>query len=188
MEIESIDFEDIEYEDKLLGLLRDKVFHVTTVKAFESIQKDGFIYGNQDDKYPPNVSSLKSFGRCRGWVCLFDLREKSEKEVENGLDCYDFLRPSWFVELNESEHYNESRLVYLYLSQAYYNELVTNREASKNDKYPKFIPDIECWYPGNIPIGYIKKSLCVRIRKTYNLNSPLERYAYILSAALKYHK
>lgn len=76
METQSIEFIDTEYKDQLLGLLRDKVFHVTTAKAFESIRKDGFIYGNQDAKYPLNESSLNSFGRYRGWVCLFDLSGK----------------------------------------------------------------------------------------------------------------
>ncbi len=113
METQSIEFIDTGYKEQLLGLLRDKVFHVTTAKAFENIQKDGFIYGNQDAKYPLNEGSLKSFGRCRGWVCLFDLRGKSDKEIENGLNCYYFLMPSWFKELNKSEHYNEWRLVYL---------------------------------------------------------------------------
>jgi len=185
MEIESIDFEDIGFKDKLLGLLRDKVFHVTTAKAFENIQKDGFIYGNQDAKYPLNPTSLNSFGRCRGWVCLFDLRGKSDKEIENGLNCYYFLMPSWFEEFNESEHYTEWRLVYLYLSHAYYKDLVPNREASQNDKRSQFIPEVECWYRGNIPIGYIEKSLCVRIRKTSNLDSDLDWYSYILLSADK---
>jgi len=186
MEIESIDFEDIGFKDKLLGLLRDKVFHVTTAKAFENIQKDGFIYGNQDAKYPLNPTSLNSFGRCRGWVCLFDLRGKSDEEIDNVLSrFYNFLRPKWFVKLNESEYYNESRLVYLCLSQAYYNELVPNREASQNDKRSQFIPEVECWYPGNIPIGHIEKSLCVRIRRTFNLDSDLDKYSYILSLADK---
>lgn len=185
MEIQSIEFIDTEYKDQLLGILRDKVFHVTTAKAFKSIRKDGFIYGNQDAKYPLNESSLNSFGRCKGWVCLFDLRGKSDKEIENGLNCYYFLMPSWFKELNESEHYTESRLVYLYLSHAYYNELVPNCEARKNDKPSQFIPEVECWYPGNIPIGYIEKSLCVTIRRTYNLDNPLDRYSYIVHLADK---
>ena len=188
METESIDFEDIGYKDKLLGLLRDKVFHVTTAKAFENIQKDGFISENQDAKYPLNPTSLNSFGRCRGWVCLFDLRGKSDKEIENGLNCYYFLMPSWFKELNESEHYTESRLVYLYLSHAYYKDLVPTREASearKNGKPSHSIPEVECWYPGNIPIGHIEKSLCVRIRHTFNLNHFVDKHTYMCLSADK---
>jgi len=186
MEIESIEFIDTEYKDQLLGLLRDKVFHITTAKAFESIQKDGFVYENQDEKYPPNEGSLKSFGRCRGWVCLFDLRGKSDKEIDNVLSrFYNFLRPSWFVELNESEYYTESRLVYLYLSQAYYKDLVPNREASQNNKPSQFIPDVECWYPGNMPVGYIEKSICVRIRQTYDLNHFVDKRIYMCLSADK---
>lgn len=182
METQSIEFIDTGYKDQLLGLLRDKVFHVTTAKAFESISKDGFIYENQDAKYPVYIGSLKSFGRCKGWVCLFDLRGKSDKEIENVLSrFYNFLRPEWFVELNESEYYTESRLVYLCLSHAYYNDLVSNREASQNNKPSQFIPEVECWYPGNIPVGHIEKSLCVRIRHTYNLDIFIDNRIYFLS-------
>lgn len=182
METQSIEFIDREYKDQLLELLRDKVFHVTTAKAFDYIQKDGFIYGNQDAKYPLNPTSINSFGRCRGWVCLFDLRGKSDKEIDNVLSrSYNFLGPEWFKELNESEYYTESRLVYLYLSQAYYKDLVPNREASQNDKPSQFIPEVECWYRGNIPIEHIEKALCVKIRHTYNLNTFLDKRVYFLS-------
>lgn len=189
METESIEFIDREYKEQLLGLLRDKVFHVTTAKAFENIQKDGFIYENQDAKYPPNIGSFESFGRRRGWVCLFDLRGKSDKEIDNVLSrFYNFLGPEGFDKLNKSEHYTEWRLVYLYLSHAYYNDLVPNREASearKNGKPSQFIPEVECWYPGNIPIGHIEKSLCVRIRHTYNLNTFPDKHIYFLSLVEK---
>ena len=63
--------------------------------------------------------------------------------------------------------------------------LVPNREASQNDKPSQFIPEVECWYRGNISIGHIEKSLCVRIRQTFNLDSHLDRYSYILHLADK---
>lgn len=98
MQIQSIDFIDTEYRDELLGLLREKVFHLTTAKAYRKIRKEGFIFSNQDEKYPLNTGSLKSFGRYNGWVCLFDLRCKSDEEIENALMCYYFLGPSWLKE------------------------------------------------------------------------------------------
>ncbi len=73
--------------------------------------------------------------------------------------------------------------IYRALAHAYYNDLVPTQEASearKNGKPSQFIPGVECWYPGNIPIGYIEKSLCVRIRHTYNLDNPIDRHFYIV--------
>ncbi|KAF0121142.1 MAG: hypothetical protein FD151_1375 [bacterium] len=174
METQSIDFIDTEYGDQLLRLLREKVFHVTTTKAYRRILKDGFIFGNQDEKYPPNAGSLKSFGRYRGWVCLFDLRGKSDKEIDDALTRYYFLGPSWFKEYFQD--YTESRLVYLLMSETCYDQLVPNQEGrtSWNDGsgYIQYIPDIECWFPGKMPIGLIEKAICVRIRNSVRKADP----------------
>ena len=166
METQSIDFLDKEDTDQLLGLLRENVFHITTAIAYKNILKDGFIFGNQDENYPINTGSLKSFGRYRGWVCLFDLRGKSDKEIEDALTHYYFLGPSWFKEY--FENYTESRLVYLIMSDAYYHQLRPNWEGRKslNDGscFTQYIPDVECWFPGKMPIELIEKAICVRIR------------------------
>jgi hypothetical protein len=174
VDIQSFDFIDVEYRDQLLGLLRETVFHVTTAKAYKRILKDGFIFGNQDDKYLINTGSLKSFGRYRGWVCLFDLRGKSDKEIEDGLMCYCFLGPSWFKEY--FQNYTESRLVYLLMSRACYDHLMPNREGRKSwgdgSGYTQYIPNIECWFPGKLSVGLIAKALCVRIRNSVRKDSP----------------
>ena len=175
MEIESIDFVDTEYADQLLGLLRENVFHITTAKAYRRILKDGFIFGNQDGKYPINTGSLKSFGRYRGWVCLFDLRGKSDKEIDEGLMVYYFLKPSWFNEY--FQQYTESRLVYLLLSPDAYDYLMPNHEGGKlltpdGSAYTQYIPNVECWFPGKLPVALVAKALCVRIRNSVREDDP----------------
>lgn len=174
MEIQSIDFIDTEYSDQLLGLLRENVFHVTTAKAYRKILKDEFIFGNQDDKYTINPGSLKSFGRYRGWVCLFDLRGKNDNEIDDALIGYYFLGPSWLKEY--FQNFTEMRLVYLLMSKAYYEYLVPNREGRKSwddgSGFTQYIPDVECWFPGKMPIGLIEKAISVRIRNSvYKDNS-----------------
>lgn len=174
MEIRSIDFIDTQYRDELLGLLKEKVFHVTSAKAYRRIRKDGFIFANQDEKYPLNTGSLKSFGRYRGWVCLFDLRGKSDNEIDDALMCYSFLGPSWFKEYYQN--YTEYRFVYLLLSETCYNSLVPNREGRTSWKdgsgYTQYVPCVECWFPGKIPIQLIEKAICVRIRNYVPKDNP----------------
>lgn len=168
MEIQSLDFINAHYTDQLLALLRGNVFHVTTAKAYGEILKDEVIFGNQDDKYPINTGSLKSFGRYRGWVCLFDLRGKSDKEIDDALMSYNFLGPGWFKE--HFQNYTESRLVYLIMSKAYCDHLMPNREGRKSQDdglgFTQYIPNVECWFPGDMPIGLIEKVICVRIRNS----------------------
>jgi len=179
MEIQSIDFIDTDYSIQLLGLLREKVFHITTAKAYRRILKDGFVFANKNEKYPLNAGSVKSFGRYRGWVCLFDLRGKSDKEIDETLIRYYFLGPSWFKE--NFQNYTESRLVYLLLSATCYDDLVPNQEGktSWNDGsgYVQYIPNAECWFPGKMPIGLIEKAICVRIRNTVHKDDPVS-YAH----------
>jgi hypothetical protein len=158
---------------------REKVFHVTTTVAYGRILKEGFIIGNQDEKYPLNAGSLKSFGRRLGWICLFDLRGKSDKQIEDALTAYYFLAPGWFKEYFRD--YTESRLVYLFVSATYHDQLAPNQEGRKswNDSsgYVQYIPNVECWFPGQMSIGLIEKAICVRIRSYVRKEVPLS-YAH----------
>lgn len=174
METQSIDFIDRDYSDQLLGLLRENIFHLTTAKAYKRILKDGFIFGNQYEKYPMNPGSLESFGRDRGWVCLFDLRGKSDKEIDDSLMKYYFLGPCWFKEIFQS--YTESRLVYLIMLKACFDQLVPNQEGieswTNGSGFTQFIPNVECWFPGKLPIELISEALCVRIRNSVRKDNP----------------
>jgi len=80
--------------EQLLPLLRGRVFHVTSADRLKAIERSRFIRANVDgslgNTYPQSAASL---GRRNGWVCLFDLREKSESAIDWGLHCFYFLAP-----------------------------------------------------------------------------------------------
>ena len=123
--------EDCEnYRDKLLGYLKGQVFHVTTQKAHEQIVKDSFISHNQNKKFPLNCASQKSYGRLNGFVCLFDLRGKSDDTIKETLAKYNFLAPSWFEEIHKD--YAVHKLAYLIYASEYFDEIVffSSSEAS----------------------------------------------------------
>jgi hypothetical protein len=167
IQIESLDYIDGDYEVELLRRLRENVFHVTTIEACGSILRDGFVFASKTGKYPINTGSQKSVGRYRGWVCLFDLRGKTEKEIDEALNCYYFLGPHWFEEY--SPNYTELKLAYLILSPSCYQHLIPNEivRTCWNDGsgYTQYIPRVECWFPGNLPIDYVERVLYVRICK-----------------------
>jgi hypothetical protein len=172
--IESFDYRDDNYKDDLLSRLRENVFHVTTIKAYESILKDGFIFANQEGQYLINVGSQKSVGRYKGWVCLFDLRGKNDKEIDAALNCYYFLGPHWFEEY--SPDYTELKLAYLIISSSHYIHLIPNKVArtcwTDGSGYTQYIPKVECWFPGNLPVDYIEKVLRVRIYASVPKDNP----------------
>ena len=126
MRVMSFDFHEGNYKKGLLVQLREKVFHLTTAEAYKKIKQDGFVFNNKDGRYPINTGSSKSFGRSRGWVCLFDLRGRSEEEIEEALFRYPFINPPWFQKNLVS--YSESRLAYLILSENCHNNLILDNE------------------------------------------------------------
>jgi hypothetical protein len=81
--------------EQLLPLLRGRVFHVTSTDRLKAIERSRFIKANGDgslgNTYPQSAVSL---GRRNGWVCLFDLREKTESAIAWGLDCFYFFSAS----------------------------------------------------------------------------------------------
>ena len=175
MLVESFDFTDRNYEHELLGRLRENVFHLTTEESFQKIKKDGFVFNNKNGKYPVYAGSDKSFGRNQGWVCLFDLRSKSEQEIEDTLSRYYFLGPSWFVEYLPDR--TDLRLAYLLLEPKCYNRLIPNETARAlgNDPsvYTQHVPKAECWFPGNMPLAFVQQVLLIRIRKSTPKDNPL---------------
>lgn len=165
-----LDYINTNYNNELLGHLRETVFHVTTIQAYESIQREGFfIYSNNKGEYSINTGSQLSFGRHRGWVCLFDLREKSDKEIEDTLFCYNFLRPRWFAK--HWADYSEWTLVYLLLSSKCYGHIVT-KPLNDGTVYTQYIPKSECWYPEDLPLNCIQKVIQVNIHEQVKKDNP----------------
>jgi len=173
METEALEYLDGNIES-LLQILQGKVFHLTKQTSFQEIQKSGKICNNKDGRFGLNTSSGNSYGRRSGYVCFFDLRDKTEKTLKDILSCYYFLGPSWFMQ--DHGAYRETTLAYLILDPAHYNKLIPYEKAVKDfnrtSKWLQAIPHGEVWIADHVPITWISKAYFVRIRENV---SPLAR-------------
>jgi len=156
--LEYINGEYREYKEDLLKRLLDHVFHLTTKQAFEQIKFDGFVFHNQGKRFNLNTSSENSSGRKRACVCLFDLRNKNNEDIEFTLERYNFYGPEWFC---------GDDLAYLILDSSCYDKIVSNEEVKKiciaTNESEHYIPKTECWYPGNLPLACIREAFIVKI-------------------------
>jgi len=146
-----------ELEEKLLPLLRDRVFHVTPAKGCADICKQGLLKNNQAGKFGFTFGqSVKSYGRLNGCVCLFDLRDISDKKVGESLEKYYFLNPSF---CNDNPFF-------LLVSEGLYPKLISWKKAWVEKAYEKMlIPYVECWFPGDIPIDGVAEVLEVKVQR-----------------------
>lgn len=168
MEILVLEYRDNEYDEDLLSYLRNRVFHLTTHKSYDLIQKDGAIFtNNRGDRYPVNSGRRKCYGNCHGLVCLFDLRGKHKTEIDDGLLRYNFLRPPGTHFEVGSEQFIERRMVYLLVSPSAYPSLITNDKGPNIFNDPSacnfHIPKVECWFPKTLPLTSIEKLLSVKV-------------------------
>jgi len=143
----------------LLSFLKGKVFHLTTRDAFQGILKGGVLLNNKDGKFKINPSSANSFGRLFGYVCFFDLRNKSDAEIEDILYKYNFITPRWFQQCHVD--YSEWNLAYMILSPEHYTQLFPYEKATEHyahsGKWLQVIPYAEAWIPDRIPIEWFSK-------------------------------
>jgi hypothetical protein len=178
MRITQVEYIDIDYRRDLLSRLTGRIFHVTTRAALQQIKTSGAILHNRDERFALNPTSIIGFGRTRGWVCLFDLRnqsvEKMLKELEFSTQ-YDLLAPDWFEYV--TDRFSVWNLAYLFLEQTAWPQLKPNQladeERQKTGKYVHYIPDIEVWFPGDVPIGLIQEALLVKIQKNAHKDDQL---------------
>lgn len=77
-------------ELECVPLLKGKIFHVTSQHSAKQILKTGFIKSNKDGSLGYNFSE-NSFGRKKGYVCLFDFRTASDDIIKKSLECFNFL-------------------------------------------------------------------------------------------------
>lgn len=150
-------FHDNELREKLLPVLKDKIFHVTSYSRFEKIEEAGFIKSNVNGElgytYP---QSENSYGRKKGYICLFDLRRKTEEEIQHGLDCFYFLG---IRQLSNKQ-------VHLILKDEYYAKLIYTEQAKAEIGFTEmWIPYVECWYPEDLPLSNIKGMIIVNIQR-----------------------
>jgi len=174
MIVDEIIYTDQDHAADLLERLHDTVFHLTTKEAFDQIQRDVYIFHNRERRFALNIASENSFGRNRGWVCLFDLRGHPEATIKETRKKYNFLEPSWFKRYYTK--YTESHLAYLFLDPKTYPALVSNQTAANirkaTNRNNHYVPKTECWYPGDLPLTAIGSVLLVQIytsAPTHNL-------------------
>jgi hypothetical protein len=150
-----IDIQSSRLESDILPLLKNEVFHVTSVENLCQILKDGKVISNADKKFKYSYSqSENSYGRKRGYICLFDLRNKEEDIIYDTLDKYYFLHPTQF----------QNKVVYLILKKELYCNLIENGAARTEVGYREvYIPYTEAWYPDEIFLENIKKIIITRI-------------------------
>lgn len=156
---ENFTLEHSELHDTLLPLLRNQVFHVTSRARFELIQQTGYVMTNLDGSLG-NIwhRSANSFARQSGFLCLFDLCNKSDEVIQLGLSNFYFLAPPPLG----------NDLVFLVLSSETYAELL-HWEDVKSNAGPAGIhrePYLECWYPTDLPLSSVHRALFVRLIQT----------------------
>ena len=96
-----------------------------------------------------------SYGRKRGYVCLFDLRDKNRSIIDEALLKFYFLNPG----------YGE-KVVFLILNTQLYPELIDYQQAHEEVGFKeKWIPYVECWYPRAISLNNIEEIMLVNIAK-----------------------
>jgi hypothetical protein len=166
MEEIKIEFTKKNRED-MLSLLKEKVFHLTKKDAYERILTSGIVCNNKDGCFKLNTSSGNSLGRLSGYVCLFDIRGKSDSEIDDILGKYYFLRPNWFKEVDGN--YFEWNLAYMILSPEYYEQLIPYEKMRELPDYSsgKFIaiPGAEVGIKDRVPVEWFCKTYLVRIRE-----------------------
>ena len=151
-----IECEHSEIEQVMLPLLRGRVFHVTKQENFEDIRRSGWIYSNQQARlaFTPRQPE-NSYGCKRGWVSLYDLSDPTDAEIKEALIRYWFLRTI----RHESPH------VYLVVAESAWSSLISWKRASREVGGKEFfIPFVEAWYPGDVPLQLVTDSLVISCR------------------------
>ena len=151
-----IECDSSEVEDVMLPLLRGRVFHVTKEKNFDAIRRYGWIYSQQQARlvFTPRQPE-NSYGCKRGWVSFYDLRDPSDMEIKEALIRYWFLRTIG----------KENSQIYLIVAESAWSSLISWKRASREVGGKEFfIPFVEAWYPGDVPLQLVDESLVISCR------------------------
>lgn len=170
METISLKLIDEDLHESLLPHLKGNIFHLTTQDAYRYILEDGRIKHNRDNEFRLNTSSDNSYGRKRGYVCLFNLKGKDKKIIDDTLSRYYFLEPTWFKKYHEDR--TESKLIYLILNVKYHHIIIDSEEAKES--LDQRVPSTECWIDNHLPIEYIERVVTVEILRS----APKDSFSY----------
>jgi hypothetical protein len=155
LKIHTFTFKENEVSRVFLPKLLGTVFHFTTSEGWERIQACGYVDPNRSGRYEAtSVHSEESLGRHLGAVCLFDLRNKSEDILREDLILYDYFARRW-----ESEP-----SYFLLLSSSGLSQVTTQNEVEPRWLDQKmYIPEIESWYAGKLPLDRLEAVYKVQI-------------------------
>ena len=141
----------------ILPLLLENVFHVTSYSSYEGILKSGYIFPNGEKRFNLGFSNHENnYGNFKNFICLFDFRNKTKSEIEDGILKCNFLEGSYL-----SDH-----LVFMTMKKELHNSLIYGDEAFEEVRFEKrFVPYVECWSPKPISINDIESVIDLSIRR-----------------------
>lgn len=150
----------------LLPLLLGNIFHVTNGDSVKSIFEAGSVRNNQNGDFPSTFpQSNSNYGAKNGMVYLIDLRGKNYEEAqEHASNGYYFLKPKseWksvaFFVLS-SNYFADLK------HQARFNPALVGKNHIPMEKIytGTYLPEIECWYPGDISLNKFSQIFVVNI-------------------------
>jgi hypothetical protein len=145
-----------EIDRVLIPLLRGRLFHVTKTEAFEDICRRGLISSSPPTSIALTYRELEnSYGRKRSWVSLYDLSDPTDGQIKEALIHY------WFIQALR----NENPLVCLILAESVWPSLISWKRASREVGGKEFfIPFVEAWYPGDLPLQLVTDSFVFTCR------------------------
>ncbi len=175
MNLKKLELQKENCREKLLEYLNGEIFHLRPYQDFEKIISSGHLQNSKDGNYSASPSSDNSFGGNQGYICLFDLINQSNENINNGIARYNFILPGWFKSIHET--YNEYNLCYFILNRNIYGELIPNEEGRKQHEKTgeNYIPHIEVWHPTKINLKDISKVLIVKITEAFHNNNSFGR-------------
>jgi|GEM_PF-1930749 len=151
------------YVYPLMPLLKNGVFHVTSIKGFRRIQQCDFIIPNKGQFHCKHPQTKHYYGYSKGYICLFDFESSNEQDyITNYLTWQHFFGD-----------YEPFTIVLKLSRQKLADKLIPNSNPPQKvsePEYKGFIPFVECWYPEKIPFSAIDSFIVVSTNR--------EKYVY----------
>jgi hypothetical protein len=166
LRVERLPFSYSQLRSSLLPILHGTVFHVTNRTGFDGIIRDGLVRHNHEGNFPYSFpQSTRSYAKARSYVSLFDLRTVSDDQIDRALDDFYFLSP-----------FRGKNTIFLFISESLYPALIPWTRARDEDAWKEmFIPHVEAFHPGDIPISHISRVLSANIRQARKRPSSLSK-------------
>jgi hypothetical protein len=186
--IERITVDSLRTVESLLPFLRDRVFHLTPKGNLESILKTRAVCHNGANRFPHASSmSENSYGRLRGWICLFDFRAVDDDVLTENRENYawdDPFRPSVHPMQEFPDSWDDDTTAYLFLDEKAFPSLIPARNVVQEPMWRTLIREVECWWPGDLPLDFISSILVVsfdREREKEAHSRELDRIGRVLA-------